>query len=110
MNNMAEENVFTDAVGDYPITRVLCLLMTGREIEYSISDIADCAQVGWTTLHYILPELEKKELIKHTRDIGRAKMYKINQENLVAQQMILFYDNLLDLSADEIIEKQALKH
>jgi len=110
MINMPEETVFTEALGNTPIIRTLGYLIIGRGLEYSISDIADGGGVGWTTLHYILPELEKKGLVKQTRNIGRAKMYTINLESLVAQQLILLFNNLLNISIDEVIEKQAVKH
>jgi len=106
LEDMPEDTVFTEAVGNYPITRVLGFLITGRESDFCISDIAEGADVGWTTLHYLLPELEEKELVKQMREVGRAKMYRINQENQVAQQLITLYDNLLNISVDKIIAEQ----
>ncbi len=76
-----EQTLFTDVLGDYPITRVLDYLITGKNFDYSLSDISEGACVSWSTIHEIIPALEKKGLIKKTREIGRAKLYKINTEN-----------------------------
>ena len=103
-----EETIFTQVLGNSPVVRVLGLLITGRELDYSISDIAEGSGVGWTTLHYVLPQLEKLNLIKKTREVGRAKMYQIHSEGKVTQQLILLYDNLLSISIDELTVKKDL--
>ena len=90
-----EETKFTRAFGNNPTVRVLDLLITGRGLDYSISDMVEGAEVGWTTIHEILPRLMETELVKHTRCIGRAKLYRINRENSIAEQLIKMYDMLL---------------
>jgi len=99
-----EETNFTRAFGNNPTVRVLDLLITGRELDYSISDIAEGAEVGWTTIHEILPRLEETGLVKHTRCIGRAKLYKINREDVIAEQLVKMYDMMLE-QGTELVEK-----
>ena len=53
-----ETTVFTEALGDSPVIRVLGFLLEGRELDYSLSDIAEGANIGWTTLHRIWAKLE----------------------------------------------------
>jgi len=43
----------------------------------------------------LVPNLAKKEVIIKTRKIGRATLYKINQESFVAQQLMKLYDHLI---------------
>ena len=105
----AEETVFTEALGNYPIIRVLDHLIIGKDFDYSISDIAEGAEVGWTTIHEILPKLEKLGIVKQTRRIGMAKLYRINTSNPVAAHIINLHEKLMKESIDRIIEKQKVK-
>ena len=99
-----EETLFTRFVGSSPTMRVLELLIIGRGIDYSLSDIEEGAEVGWTTLHEIIPRLLETSMIKHTRCIGRAKMYQINKESPHAQMFINLFDKIL---SDDLKEKMA---
>lgn len=103
-----EETCFTKALGNSPTVRVLDLLIAGRELDYSLTDIEDGAEVGWTTLHEVIPELLKFDLIKHTRCVGRAKMYKLNAGSAIVKQLVGLYDLMLAAPAGEIFPKKLL--
>ncbi|MFH1239951.1 MAG: hypothetical protein V1672_01935 [Candidatus Diapherotrites archaeon] len=103
-------NLFLDFLGDNPNTRLLEFLITGREFDYSLTDLADNAGVSWTTLHRIFPKFEKQKIVVKTREIGRAKLYKLNMENDGVKILIKLYDKLLKLqleSAEDKITKTA---
>ena len=104
----AEETVFTQALGNYPLIRVLDNLIIGKDFDYSISDIAEGANVGWTTIHEILPKLEKLGIVRQTRRIGMAKLYRINASNPIAAHIINLHNKLMQESIDRVIEKQKL--
>jgi len=90
-----EKTMFLSVVGDSPVTRVLDFMITGRGLDYSLSDIARNSTIGWTTLHRIWPDFEKNHLVVQTRTIGKAKLYKINQQNSVAKELIRLYDTII---------------
>ena len=94
MKTKYEDSLFTEALGNSPTIRVLDILLIFKPWDYSMTDLEEAAGVGWTTLHEIIPRLLKKGILKHTRCIGRAKMYAINEENPYAQMLIQFYDKL----------------
>jgi len=89
------ETIFTKAIGNTPKIKVLEFLIEGRELDYSISDIAEGAGIGRTTLFRIWNDLLNFDIIKHTRDIGNAKLYKLNLENLFVKKMIEMFDSLV---------------
>jgi len=89
------ETLFRKALGDTPQIRVLEFLIEGREFDYSISDIAEGAEIGRTTLFRIFDELIKNKIILSTRIIGNAKLYKLNQENLFVKKMIEVFDEII---------------
>lgn len=89
------ETLFRKALGDTPKIRVLEFLIEGRELDYSISDIAEGAEIGRTTLFRIFDELIKNKIIISTRQIGNAKLYKLNQENSFVKKMIEVFDEII---------------
>ena len=89
------ETIFTKAVGNTPKIKVLEFLIEGRELDYSISDIAEGAGIGRTTLFRIWKDLLELGVIKHTRDIGNAKLYKLNMANSFVKKMIDLFDALV---------------
>jgi hypothetical protein len=53
------------------------------------------AGVSWGTLNTLVPKLLELGIIVKTRKIGRATLYKINQKNVAAKQLIELYDKLI---------------
>ena len=89
------ETIFTRAIGNTPKIKVLEFLIEGRELDYSISDIAEGAGIGRTTLFRIWNDFVKLGIVKHTRDIGNAKLYKLNLANPFAKKMAELFDTLV---------------
>jgi len=104
--NKVETTLFTEAVGNSPTARVLDLLITGQGFAYSLSDMVRGAQVSWATVHEVVPSLEKKEIIKHTRNIGRAKLYQLNGENIIAKALINLSLKVQNDYIDNVVAKQ----
>ena len=91
---MKEESIFLDYVGDNPRMRILQHLIEGRELDYTLTDMLN-AGVSWGTLNSLVPKLLELKIVIKTRKIGRATLYKINQENMVSKQLIELYDKLI---------------
>ena len=90
-----EQTIFRKTVGDSPKIRVMEFLIEGRELDYSISDIAEGAGIGITTLFRIWKDLTDLEIIKHTRDIGNAKLYRLNMENPFVRKMVKLFNSIV---------------
>jgi len=89
------ETIFIRVVGDTPKMRVLEFLIEERELDYSLSDIAEGAEIGRTTLFRIWKNLEQLKIVKPTRVIGNAKLYKLNTENPIVKKFIELFDSLV---------------
>ena len=101
-----EETIFTKAIGNTPKIKVLEFLIEGRELDYSISDIAEGAGIGRTTLFRIWNDMISTGIIKHTRDIGNAKLYKLDIENNFVRKMVELFDTLV---IEPLKEKKEIK-
>ena len=89
------ETLFRQMLGDTPKIRVLEFLIEGRELDYSISDIAEGANIGRTTLFRIFEDLLKNKIIIHTREIGNAKLFRLNINNPFVKKMIEIFDEII---------------
>ena len=74
--------------------RVLDYLLTERELDFSITDMAENAGIGRATLYRVWDGLIRNKAIVHTRDIGKAKLFKLNMENPKIKKLIEIYDML----------------
>lgn len=103
---MEETTHFREAFGDSPMIRVLDFLIEGRGLDYSLTDIAENSSIGWTTLHRIWGRLVKMEIVVPTREIGRAKLFKLNESNPVVKDMIRLYDTLLYVESEKMFKNR----
>ena len=103
---MEETTIFKQAFGNSPVIRVLDFLIEGRDLDYSLTDIADNANIGWTTLHRMWDDLVRLEIVKHTRNIGKAKLFRLNTENSAVRKLIRVYDELLKQETEKNLRKK----
>jgi predicted transcriptional regulator len=103
---MKETTIFREALGDSPVIRVLDFLIEGRGLDYSLTDIAENANIGWTTLHRIWDKLVQLNIVILTREIGRAKLFKLNEKNPAVEKLIKLYDTLLYLETEKYFTKE----
>ena len=71
-----EHTLFRNAVGNTPKIRVLEYMIENGELDCSLSDIAEGAEVGRTTLFRLWKDLVDADMVVHTRNIGNAKLFK----------------------------------
>ena len=105
---MEDETIFRETLGDGPVIRVLDFLIEGRGLDYSLSDIAENSNIGWTTLHRLWGKMLKLGIVKPTREIGRAKLFKLNEENPAVKDLIKLYDTLLYHHTEKHLSKKII--
>lgn len=102
MNFHDETTLFREIFGDTPKIRVLEYLLEGRELDHSIGDIAEGAGINRVTLFRMWNDLETSKIIAHTRDIGNAKLYKLNINNPYAIILVDLFDKIINTDFQEI--------
>ena len=100
-----EESIFLEVVGESPTMKILQYLIEGRHFDYTLTDLAENSGVSWGTLHTIFPKLIKNKIVIKTREIGMAKLYKINIENPIAKRLIDLYDYITLANLEKNKEK-----
>ena len=106
MNTVMEQKSSLRLVfGDSPIVKVIDFLIEHREFDYNLTEIARNADIGWSTLHQFWKELVMLGLVKKTRRIGRAEMYKLAIENPLVKKLID-----IDFEISKIAMEKELQH
>ena len=90
-----EPTVFRELFGDTPKVRVLEYLLEGRELDHSIGDIAEGAGINRVTLFRLWTQIEKSKLVVPTRNIGNAKLFKLNIKNPYVKSLAEMFDKLI---------------
>jgi hypothetical protein len=62
-------------------SRILDHMVTMKDYDYSISDIAKNSGVGFKTTLNIVHKLENQEVLTRTRNVGNAILYKLNSDS-----------------------------
>ena len=106
---METKSLFIEFMGDSPTVRVLDYLLTERDLDFSITDIAKNARIGRSTLYRIWGNLVKNKIITPTRIIGKAKLYKLNKNNIKIKKLIEIDDYLILEELKKHSEKQKIK-
>ena len=103
---MSEKTLFIKFLGDSPKVKVLDMLITGRELDYSISDVAEQAEIGRATFYRMLDEMLKDKIIVPTRKFGRIQLYKLNLKNIMVLELVKLYDKLIFEESEKEIKRQ----
>jgi len=106
---METKSLFIEFMGDSPTIRVLDSLLTERNLDFSITDMAKNAGIGRSTLYRIWDDLIKNRIIVPTREIGKAKLFKLNKENIIIKKLIEIDDVLILKDLKKRSEKQKIK-
>ena len=103
---MNERSIFREAMGDTPVIRVLDFLIEGQELDYSLTDIAENSNVGWTTLHRIWDNLLRIEMVVFTRKVGKAKLFRLNRKSLAVKRLVEVYNALLLQETEKYLSRK----
>ena len=106
---MEEKTLFVEFLGDTPKIRVLDMLITGRELEYSISDIAEQSGIGRATFYRMMEDLLKNKTIIKTKRFGNIQLYKLNLNSEFVKGLVNLYDKIIKTVSEKEIKKQKLE-
>lgn len=88
---METKTAFLEIFGENPMLRVLDFLIVNEDFDYSMTDIASQSNVGYSTLKLFWKKLEESRIVKQTRVVGKAKMYRLDFDNPAIKKFRDFY-------------------
>lgn len=109
-----KKSFFIKRFGTSPFFRVVDFFIDNYGYDYSKTEIAKGAGISRVTLNTFFKDLIDLGIVEKTRDVGRAKMYRLNMNSPITRELIKI-DKLItmketmkvsDKRLAEIIEKQ----
>ena len=88
---MEGKTAFLEIFGESPVLKVLDFLVVNEDFDYSMTDISELSEVGYSTLKLFWGRLENAGMVAQTRAVGKAKMYKLNMANPLVKKFRDFY-------------------
>ncbi len=92
---MKQESIFVEYFGDSPLVRMMNFLILGKDFDYSMTEIAEGAGVGWTSFTRAWKKLVSKKVVTPTRTIGKAKLFKLNTADPTIKKLVQLHWELL---------------
>ena len=100
-------SIFLELEGNTVRNRLWSFLIVHSEFDYSMKDIAKFSDVSYTSLKETWKEFIERKIVVHTRNVGKAKMYKLNRNNPQVEKFIDYYWSVVN---SEIDKKSGIKN
>lgn len=94
MGKMERAKALERMFGDTVLVRILDFLTLAKDFDYCKAEIARNADVDVTSLMRVWPFLEKAKVVRKTRKIQNATMYKLNEHSEIAEQLVKLADKI----------------
>jgi hypothetical protein len=95
--------------GNVALAKILDFMVTFQEWDYSKMDIAKNSGVSFRHVLRELPKLEKLEIIRQTRTVGRAIMYQYNNKTSTGQAVKNMIFTIGAYEADKMAREEIAK-
>jgi hypothetical protein len=87
-----DDSILADIFSSRAVAQILDFFLDHKEFDYSPAEIAQKAGLSFRTVFREIPNLEKNQLIYHSRKIGKTNMYRLNtdlQAALLLEKFVL---------------------
>ena|SRR3989338_8538269 len=89
-------SAFLKTEGNTAKNRIWSFLIIHSDFDYSMRDIAKFSNVSYTALKGIWKEFTQRKIVIKTRNVGNAKLYKLNTRNPIVNRFIGYYWAVVD--------------
>lgn len=103
-----ETSLFVEFFGDTPFIRVVDFLIENAIFDYTKTEIAENAGISRASLYKAWAALELYGIVKQSRQIGNATLYKLNRENTVVKKLVELDLKISKEYAETLTNKQKI--
>ncbi|MGZ7108214.1 MAG: hypothetical protein ACXVHW_04520 [Methanobacterium sp.] len=100
--------MLTEIWGQCPKVKVIDLLISNPQSEYTKTDIANYSGVARSTVYGIIDQLEEYKIIKPTKKVGRSQLYQANVESEITKLIAAFQISFEDMEMDKEVNKKEI--
>lgn len=91
------------------MNRVLDFLLTFDEFDYSLTEVAENAGVGYSTLMLLWPKLEQSALVTCTRKVGKSRMFMLNKENPIVKELLTLHWQTAQVEMKKVLKQPEIE-
>lgn len=106
---MEEKSLLIKFMGDTPLSRIMDFLVGNKGMDFSKTQIAEGAEISRTALFNHWNTIENFGFVKVTRIFGKTKLYALNTENEIVQEILNLELKLIEHAMATAVEAQNLK-
>ena len=81
-------------MGDNPTARILDFLIENDRDSWTLVEIRDSAEVGYSTLKIIMPQMLKNDLVIIKKKVSKSNLYTINKDNPIIKKIYELYNTI----------------
>ena len=104
-NELKGDGILSNIFSSRAVAQILDFFLDHKEFDYSPAEVAQKSGLSFRTVFREIPNLEKNQLIYHSRKIGKTNMYRLNtdlQATLLLEKFVLDISQLTRSAQDEI--------
>ena len=106
INNEREcDGILANIFSSRAVAQILDFFLDHKEFDYSPAEVAQKSGLSFRTVFREIPNLEKNQLIYHSRKIGKTKMYRLNTDlhaTLLLEKFVLEMSQLIRNGQNEV--------
>lgn len=99
-----EKSLLIQLMGDTPANRIIDFLMENKGMDYSKKAISEGAGISRASLFKYWDKIEDFSLVKETRRFGKTRLYTLNTEGELVQELLRIESMLIKKAMDEAYE------
>ena len=104
-NEVKGDGILSNIFSSRAVAQILDFFLDHKEFDYSPAEVAQKSGLSFRTVFREIPNLEKYQLIYHSRKIGKTNMYRLNTDlhaTLLLEKFVLDISQLTRSAQDEI--------
>jgi DNA-binding IclR family transcriptional regulator len=108
-NELKDDGILSNIFSSRAVAQILDFFLDHKEFDYSPAEVAQKSGLSFRTVFREIPNLEKYQLIYHSRKIGKTNMYRLNTDlhaTLLLEKFVLDMSQLTRTAQDEIKKVQ----
>jgi len=102
-----EKSVLIEFFGDNPLIRIIDFLIEKKPFDTTKEEIIKMSGISRTSLFKYWDKIEKYKIVKKTRQIGRAELFVLDEENPIVQKFLIIESELIKRAMEADV-KQAV--
>lgn len=105
-----EKSLLIQFMGDNPAVRIVDFLVENKNMDYSKKEIAGGAGISKASLFKHWRKMEDFGLVKETRRFGKARLYTLNSDSKIAEEILRLESALIKKAMEAARHEATGKH